>query len=405
MRDQEREEVRNLARQIAELAASERMDKIRQRWRDANARRSGNRAPVYCRPIGCWPELLPEEFLVCTDPGLRRLEREFRKKLLKHEIGDDTIIEDKMGVAAVFRVTPENKWGLEPQRKHSGIDGGAWAYDPPLKSMRDLDALQLPRFQYDAEETDQRVNWLNDVLGDILPVSIYCGPLLGGTIGSHVADLRGLGQMMMDMMLEPEWLHRLTAHIRDAVLQAMADVAETGLLTPNNHGEMYCADPIGSPPASSRPYTYANCICAANSQEYDQVSPAFWEEFCLNYQLPIFEEFGAVAYGCCENLTQKINAVLRIPNLAIFVSSAWTDLDTAIDHIGDRHTIMWRQKASDVVLPDDTSGTRKHLDEGCRRLRDCHYQIVLRELQTLADHPNRLHEWTRLAIEAAERHV
>ncbi len=33
-----------------------------------------------------------------------------------------------------------------------------------------------------------------------------------------------------------------------------------------------------------------------------------------------------------------------------------------------------------------------------------HYQIVLRELETLAGHPHRLHEWTQYAKEAAEKH-
>jgi hypothetical protein len=30
---------------------------------------------------------------------------------------------------------------------------------------------------------------------------------------------------------------------------------------------------------------------------------------------------------------------------------------------------------------------------------------VLRELQTLSGHPSRLHEWTRAAIEMAEKHA
>ena len=63
---------------------------------------------------------------------------------------------------------------------------------------------------------------------------------------------------------------------------------------------------------------------------------------------------------------------------------------------------MWRQKASDVVFPDDTSALKQHLESGVRRLRGCYPQIVLRELMTLAGHPDRLHVWTRLAIDAAE---
>jgi hypothetical protein len=38
-------------------------------------------------------------------------------------------------------------------------------------------------------------------------------------------------------------------------------------------------------------------------------------------------------------------------------------------------------------------------------LQGFHYQIVLRELQTLSGHPNRLHEWTRAAIEMAHKYA
>jgi hypothetical protein len=143
----------------------------------------------------------------------------------------------------------------------------------------------------------------------------------------------------------------------------------------------------------------------ANSQEFDQVSPAMWEEFCLNYQKPILARFGLVGYGCCENLTHKIDRVLSIPNLRIFVCSAWTDLRTVLEKVGQDYCIMWRQKASDVVFPDDTGKIKNDLLQGAKQLQGRFYQIVLRELETLSGHPDRLHEWTRYAKEAAEKYA
>ncbi len=95
--------------------------------------------------------------------------------------------------------------------------------------------------------------------------------------------------------------------------------------------------------------------------------------------------------------------MLAIPNLRVIVCSAWTSLDAVLAKSGPGHVIMWRQKASDVVMPHDLDGIRRDLDEGTRRLKGRPHQIVLRELQTLAGHPDRLKEWTRLAITAAER--
>jgi hypothetical protein len=97
--------------------------------------------------------------------------------------------------------------------------------------------------------------------------------------------------------------------------------------------------------------------------------------------------------------------VLRIPNLRVFVSSAWTDLDRVIEACGTRYTIMWRQSAAAVIFPDDLEPIRRHLDEGLRKLQGHHTQIVLREVETLHGHPNRIREWAQLAIELAGKYA
>jgi hypothetical protein len=127
-----------------------------------------------------------------------------------------------------------------------------------------------------------------------------------------------------------------------------------------------------------------------------------WEEFLLGYQRPILARFGLTQYGCCENLTRKIAGVLSIPNLRVFVCSAWTDLGKVVEAVGDRYTIMWREKASRVVF-DDMASVRRKIEDDMRATQGLYRQIVLRELQTLAGRPERLKEWTAAAIEAAAR--
>ena len=69
-----------------------------------------------------------------------------------------------------------------------------------------------------------------------------------------------------------------------------------------------------------------------------------WEKLRLNYQEPIFGRYGLVGYGCCEYLTLKIDGVLSIPNLRIFVCSAWTCLEAVQGAVGQVYVVMWRQK-------------------------------------------------------------
>ena len=84
-------------------------------------------------------------------------------------------------------------------------------------------------------------------------------------------------------------------------------------------------------------------------------------------------------------------------------SLPYAPIEAVQEAVGQEYVIMWRQKASDVVFPGEVETIRRDLENGCRQLQGYRYQIVLRELQTLSGHPDRLHEWTQAAVEMAAR--
>ena len=204
---------------------------------------------------------------------------------------------------------------------------------------------------------------------------------------------------MMDMILEPERVHQLMQVMFQGTMNFLDAVETAGNIVPNIDEPMFLSDLLRPKPADGK-YTLKACWMAGNSQELDQVSPEMFEDFLLNYQKKIFERFGAVSYGCCENLTQKLDPVLEIPNLKIMVCSAWTDLELLVEKVNRKHCIMWRHLASDVVCSDDTTELKKKINEQAALLTGSYYQAILRELQTLMGHPNRLHEWCKITKDA-----
>jgi hypothetical protein len=398
----DRDTVRELAQQVVELASSDEYERRRRRWRDVNALRKPDRAPVWCRPVGAWSELLPDEELVCTDPLCRGVERRLRQYLVKHSIGDDTVFEPWWGVPAVFDQHTPHTWGVPIRHIMPSTPGGAWKFDPPLKSEEDFEKLALPHYTYNETKTQRALDRMSDLLGDVMEVRLVCSPPLGAGLGGMAANLRGLDQLMYDMIDRPDLVHRLMRHLQTGVLKALETYEESGLLTLNNIGPMYCSDP---PRQDARPgnIKLSDLWGHTESQEFQCVSPAMWEEFLLSYQIPILSKFWLVSYGCCEDLTHKVEGVLKIPNLRIFVCSAWTDLEKVVAAVGDRYTIMWRQKATDVVF-GGIDEIRRHLEEGMRIAQGCYVQIVLRELQTLNGRPERLSEWASIAKEIAAKY-
>jgi len=291
--------------------------------------------------------------------------------------------------------------GLPTHVSIGSTNSGGFRYDHPIKTEEDYERVTVPRYTYNAAKTENRLERMQELLGGGMPVHLTCSPPLGPNHSVYLEQLRGMEALLEDLAFRPELVHRAMARITKGVLGAMRAAAETGLLTPNNTSPMTCSDPLGN--SREGKLKLENLWCAANSQEFQMVSPAMQEEFLLNYQIPCFQQFGAVQYGCCEDLTHKIDIVKRIPNLRVFVCSYWTDLEKLLAACGTDYTIMWRQLSAHVMLPDDLDDIRKDLEAGMRTLQGHAHQVILREVETPAGHTNRLKEWTAIAIGAAER--
>jgi hypothetical protein len=400
---EDRRVVGDLAKRCEDIALGDECERRRKRWRDVNERRKPDRAPVWCRPAGVWRELLPPEALECQDPLARGVEYVCRQHLYKDWVGDDHILEPWWGVPGVFRCDTAHVWGLPTGVSVGTTDQGGFRYDPPVKTPEDYERITVPSFSPDPAATQEAAGRMADLLGEAMPVRVTGTPPLGPILGTYLEQLRGMAPLMEDLAFRPALVHRAMAKLTEGVLGALRVAEASGTLTTNHHEPMFCSDSVNGAAAEGE-VRLANLWTAANSQEFDQVSPGMMDEFLLSYQIPVFQQFGAVQYGCCENLTTKTAGVLRIPNLRVFVCSAWTDLDRVLDACGTRYTIMWRQSAAQVTLSPDLASVRAHLAEGMRKLQGHAYQVVLREVETLQGRPERIREWARTAIEEAERH-
>jgi len=396
--------VRELAARVMELAQSEEYERRRRRWRDVNELRRPDRAPVWCRIALARREVLPESDLQCQDPTCRGVEAALRYDLYKDWVGDDHIREPWWRVGAVIRPEETPLWGLPTRQSIGSTERGGFRYYHPIETPEDYDKLRVPRFYYDADATERAAARMTDLLGDAMPVRIEGSPPLAPMQQHYLENLRGMAPMMEDLAFRPHLVHRAMAKLTEGILNAMRVAEEAGVLTTNHHEPMYCSHPVNDPPAEG-PVGLHNLWVAANSQEFDTVGPRMHEEFLLSYQKVLFQSFGRVQYGCCESLSHKTDIVLSIPNLRVFVSSFWSDLDEVIAACGKRYCIMWRQSAAQVTLPDTLGEHRAHLEAGMSRLQGHFYQVVLRELETLHGHPSRLREWARLGIEMAEKYA
>ena len=138
--------LRDLAKQVAEVARLPIMAERREMWKRHN-RLMRVRPMILIFPEGSWQELLPEDALQCEGDAARRMERTLRMRLYTHaHFQDDTVIENEWAVHKVVRNTG---WGLAPKYRPSTTERGAWGFDPVILEPEDLKKLRFPEIHYD----------------------------------------------------------------------------------------------------------------------------------------------------------------------------------------------------------------------------------------------------------------
>jgi len=119
--------LRDLAKQVAEVAALPVMAERRALWKKHNAL-GPVRPMILVFPEGSWRELLPESALKCQDKTARGIEWGLRAKIHTHEHFDaDNVIEKEF---VVSKNVSSTGWGLEAKWHWSDQVTGARTFFP-----------------------------------------------------------------------------------------------------------------------------------------------------------------------------------------------------------------------------------------------------------------------------------
>ncbi len=204
----DRDILRDLARRYLDICRKPVQQERRNLWRQHNSLKP-TRPLVYIRAFA-WSEM-PHSRCQCQDPFFRQHEEFFRRHLFWDTFGDDSIFEPWIALGAVHRCSG---WGMEIKRQTSDDPRGSFKIDYPLKNLEDIEKLRAPWHAIDEQATTQRVDRLREAIGDIITVVVDRKPaqsVWSADISTELGYLRGIEHFMVDMLDNPEWLHRLVS--------------------------------------------------------------------------------------------------------------------------------------------------------------------------------------------------
>lgn len=395
--------LRGLAERLARIAAEPLQQTRIALWKNHNDLRSPARAVLYISPEGAWRELITLE---CEGELARRIETQLRERIYRHEH-----FHDDVPVTADWEVQKRivsTGWGLEVKRIASTAERGAWHFVQTLHGLQDVEKITLPRIRIDEEGSQHDLQFAQDLFGDILNVRQVGVKHISFHLMAQFTNWRGLEEALYDMYEEPELIHAAMQRLTEGHLGILRQYEQLDLLTANADGTYHNSGGFGWSHELPAPSVAGGCGAklgqmwgSAESQEMAPVGPAQHREFVLEYEKRLLAPFARTGYGCCEDLTLKLDDVLAIPHIRRLSISPWANVDLCAPRIGQRCIFSWKPNPAWMVgafREPELRAYIRHTVEVCAQYGNF-LEIILKDTHTCECHPERFDTWARIARE------
>lgn len=392
--EKEKEYLRELAREYLEYANLPVMYERKKLWYSHNSLKAER--PVIVVEYNTFiNDIRP--VLKCESEAARKIELKLQMDIINYEfIGDDKVISPYYTVDWKINI---KQFGMDIRRTHAVDSRGnslGYRFDHPVKDLeKDLPALKHSTFSVDREYTLAWKNFVEDIIGDILPVKITNSSLRWHmTPSQHVVELMGLENMMYAFIENPDEMHALYRFLTDDIMMYIEWQEKEGLLVLNNENDYTGAGSYGFTNElpdcdykEGEPVRTKDLWGNMNSQETVGISPDMYKEFIYPYYRELAEKFGLVYYGCCEPVHDIWKDCLsELPNLRKISVSPWCNENFMGEVLRGSNVIYSRKPSPNYI------GVGNHLDEDAfsdhitktlNAAKGCELEIIFRDIYTL----------------------
>ena len=402
--------IRDLAAQVAEIAALPTHEEKRRLWRKLNGLQPER--PMVMIDQVCWNEMeIGDELtLKCADKECRHYEELLRRILYqwKH-FPVDMVVEPFI---RVNKAVSNTGFGIDVHEDIAMTDPDndvvAHHYNNQFHTMDDLEKLRIPKIKHDKQETDRRLDVAHELFDGLLEVKPW-GLEPVPTMWDPIATWMGVENALMAIVDQPELMHGLVEKMTNGYLSLLDQLEEQGLLC-GPQSLIHCTgaftDELPAPGYNPEKWRAKDIWTYGLAQMFSSVSPKMFKEYEVDYVSQICARFGLVYYGCCDPLDKKMKEVRMIPNVRKVSMSPWVDQERGAVEIGRDY--VYSRKPSPAMLAFgsfDPQAVRNDL-ELTRTLCEknhCPLEYILKDISTVRYEPERLFEWAQIAMDVACR--
>jgi len=397
--------IRELAKKVAYIADLPINDERRELWKKHNSLQSV-RPLILLFPEGSWREIGVNIKPECEDQWARNIEYDLLTRIYQFEhFDDDKPVEKTYKVGKSIHNTGFN---LPSNVSRPAEALGTWRYEPVVKNIDDLhNVVKMPIITHDEQKTKENLAMFNELFGDILTVQSVGITHISFHFMYMYIQLRGIDNMMMDLYDDPEMVHECMSLFQKGYQGMIDQYNEQNLFSLNNDETYHSSGGVGYTNELPKKDFNPNKIrtidmwSSAEVQEFAVVSPEMHKEFAIAYEKPLLSQFGLNGYGCCEDLSKKMNLVFDIPNMRRLSISPWSNVKVCAEQTKMNYILSWKPQPSHLAQNFDEKLIENYIENAIKDSKGGILEMVLKDTHTCQEKPERFDMWSKIAKKAA----
>jgi len=404
----DREILRDLAKKQVEMAHTPKMDALWADWRKHGAFEKNSRPMIRIETWTFGDDIIPPMLRCETEAG-RQLEWQLISNTINHEhFGDDNLVFDYIPVACHLHFLP---FGIKVQTEHPNEESLGHQFVSAISDLeQDFHKLKKSTYGIDMESTLKRINYLNEIYGDILPArlspyNLYCG------LTMDVVHIMKMEDMFTAMYDYPDLFHKMMANLTKDHLEFFDLQEKEGIILPT-HEECHLGQ--GS-------YSFNNELPTKNtglkttdiwgymdSQETSGVSPDMFAEFFAPYYTQIAARYGLLSYGCCEAVDPIWDVFLsKLKNLRKVSIAPWAKEEFMGEKLRDKNIVYMRKPSPNFlgvgnILDEDAIIT--DIGTTIKAARGCHLEVIQRDVYKVSGSTQKVRKYIELIRNCCYKH-
>ncbi len=398
--------IRELASQVAEIAALPVQDEKRALWRKLNARKPDR--PMVMMDQVCWNEFETTEELrlQCIDPECRGYEEQLRRTLYQWKHFRVDMVVDAF--VRIPKAIHNSGFGVEVQEETvatystNGILGHK--FHNQFQAEEDLEKIGTPHITHDPDESKRRLAVAHELFDGLLEVRLS-GMEPYVSLWDPISTWMGVENALYALIERPDFMHRLANRMTQGYL-SMLDQLETQGLLCEPQSLIHCTgaftDELPAPGYNPESPRTKDIWMFGLAQMFSTVSPQMFKDFEVDYASRICSRFGMVYYGCCDPLDGKMKEVRIIPNVRKVSMSPWVNEERGAAEIGNDYVYSRKPSPAPLALEIfDPEGVRKSLlaTRAVCEQHGCPLEYILKDISTVRYQPERLAQWATVAMQ------